>query len=237
MEIETFAPFIKSIEQLEFPSQEYFKEVTNKTQVCLHHTASGKGVKGDYNQFLKPGHIATPIIVGHDKVYQLFSSKYWGYHLGVDEDTFYSKGLKYQRLDKLAIGLEIDNWGPLRVIDDEYRAWPNKFGTGSKRDKAGKRIKVVIDPNEVVTYAHEFRGYEHYQKYTKFQIDSTATLLRYWNQVYGIPLNYSDDIWDVSSRALKGDPGVYTHVSYRSDKSDCHPQPELIEMLTGLTGC
>jgi len=40
-------------------------------------------------------------------------------------------------------------------------------------------------------------------------------------------------MWDVSQRALSGEPGIWTHVSYRQKpgKTDCHPQPELIEML------
>ena len=53
----------------------------------------------------------------------------------------------------------------------------------------------------------------------------------FWNDRYNIPLEYNQDMWDVSINALKGAPGIWTHVSYRSDKSDCHPQPELIEML------
>jgi hypothetical protein len=35
-------------------------------------------------------------------------------------------------------------------------------------------------------------------------------------------------------KALSGTPGVWTHVSYRADKSDCHPQIELINALKEL---
>jgi hypothetical protein len=41
-------------------------------------------------------------------------------------------------------------------------------------------------------------------------------------------------MWDLSNDALAGKKGVYTHVSFRTDKSDMHPQPELIEMLKNL---
>ena len=57
----------------------------------------------------------------------------------------------------------------------------------------------------------------------------------FWKGVYNIPLGYrGDKIWDVSEEALKGEVGVWTHVSDRPDKSDCHPQPELLEMLKSL---
>lgn len=67
-----------------------------------------------------------------------------------------------------------------------------------------------------------------------------------------IPLPYNEDIWDVdyetdrittsspdgapniSKNAMNGVKGVWTHTSYRADKSDCHPQKQLIEMLRGL---
>lgn len=234
MKTPDYDKLLNSIKSLDFPASEYVREVTEKTQVCLHHTASGKGVNGDYRQFLKPGRIATPIIVGHDSIYQLFGSIYWGYHLGVPESLFAKHNLKYQRLDKISIGVEIDNWGPLKLINNEFRAWPNKFGTGDKLDKKGNKLKVVVPSSEVVEYSKEFRGYKYYQRYTDYQIDTTATLLSYWNDRYAIPLTYNECMWDVSKKALSGEPGIYTHVSYRPDKSDCHPQAELIEMLKSL---
>ena len=38
----------------------------------------------------------------------------------------------------------------------------------------------------------------------------------------------------LNSAALTGKPGLWTHVNFRGDKSDCHPQPQLIEMLISL---
>jgi hypothetical protein len=58
--------------------------------------------------------------------------------------------------------------------------------------------------------------------------------LAYWNEKFGIPLDYNADMWDVTNNALDGKPGIWTHNSYRTDKSDCHPQPELIKMLQTL---
>ncbi len=232
-----FNEHLNSIVSVDFPQSDYFPEVTNKTQVCLHHTASGKGVKGDLSQFLKPGKIATPIIVGHSEVYRLHSTRHWGYHLGIKKAVFKKYAIPYQNLNKTCIGLEIDNWGPLKLIDGEYRAWVNDFGEGDRKDRNGDSIKVVVDQANVITYDEAFRGYQHYERYTEFQIESVSWLLKYWADYHDIPLHYNSDMWDVSENALKGSPGIYTHVSYRSDKSDCHPQPELIEMLNKLNEC
>ena len=74
----------------------------------------------------------------------------------------------------------------------------------------------------------------YYQKYTAAQIEKTRQVLVFFNEKYNIPLDYNEDIWDVTERALKGEPGIFTHNSVRIDKTDVHPQPELIKMLESL---
>jgi hypothetical protein len=41
-------------------------------------------------------------------------------------------------------------------------------------------------------------------------------------------------MFDVSKEALSGESGIWSHTSFRSDKSDIHPQGELIKMLKSL---
>ena len=221
------------IVDLAFPATKYFADVVVKNQIVLHHTASGKGVDGDVNMFMKPGRIATHFIIGSDTIYQLFEEQYWAYHLGIKQSVFKNLKLPILNLNKTSIGIEIDNWGKLMEINGEFRAWPNDYGRGSQMRK-GKPIKVVLDTNEVVEYAKPFRGSQYYQKYTDFQLKATSNLIKQLASKHSIPLNYNEDMWDVSLNALKNKPGIYTHVSYRSDKSDCHPQPELINMLKRL---
>jgi hypothetical protein len=55
-----------------------------------------------------------------------------------------------------------------------------------------------------------------------------------WNQRYGIPLKYNEDIWTVTQRALRGEAGVFTHNSVRADKIDIYPHPKIIQMLKSL---
>jgi hypothetical protein len=57
-------------------------------------------------------------------------------------------------------------------------------------------------------------------------------LIQYLCEFYKIPNDYKSEMWDISrSSALSGSPGTFTHFSYRKDKSDCHPQEELQEIL------
>ena len=52
-----------------------------------------------------------------------------------------------------------------------------------------------------------------------------------------IPETHYDRSWfDIKSEALGGAPGIWTHVNYRRDKSDCIPQPEFINMLNEVSG-
>ena len=54
--------------------------------------------------------------------------------------------------------------------------------------------------------------------------------------VFNKSLNLTNlEEWNISSNALSGKNGIYTHVSYREDKSDMHPQAELIAMLQSLS--
>lgn len=213
---------LSRIKPIDFPKNKYFKDLHKKLQVTIHHTVSPQdSIKGDVATWLNSKYrIATAIIIAGDGTpYQLFSSKYWAYHLGIKRRVFNARKIPYQRLDKISIGVEIDAAGGL-----------TKKGDGKWYDYYGHHIST----NEVIEYPDGFRGYYGFQKYTSDQIETLKDLLIFWNNRYDIPLKYNEDMWDVSDNALKGEAGIWSHVSYRSDKSDCHPQPELIEMLRSL---
>lgn len=192
----------------------YYKTEFDKKQIVLHHTVSGPGIRGDLATWMKyESNIATCIIIDRDgDMHQLFSSRYWGYHLGA--------GKPY--LDKTSIAIELDNWGQLEERDGKlYTVYDS----------------VVDVP--VVHYPQGFRGEQLFEAYPIAQLRAVGELLLLWNKTYGIPLDYHEDMWDVSQKALRGDPGVWTHVSYRPwpssrNKWDCHPDPNLISMLRTL---
>jgi N-acetyl-anhydromuramyl-L-alanine amidase AmpD len=222
--------FLKKIKQVPLKDSEYIKEVTKKTQIVLHHTAgnsSGVSTIQAWNSD-KRGRIATCVTISgkgqsrnsfDGEICQAFSSKHWAYHLGIKPEVFKSRGIKYKNLDELSIGIEVCNWGPLDKVG-------NKFFNYVDREVPADQVCELETP---------YKGHKYYHAYTDAQIESIKNLLLYWRDTYGIDLTYSEeDMWSVSNKALKGENGLYTHNSYRKDKTDVSPQPKLIEMLKSL---
>jgi hypothetical protein len=195
----------------------------------LHHTAgnsSGVGTIKNWNSDDR-GKIATCVTIsgkGQSKdtfdgeICQAFSSKRWAYHLGIKPDVFRSRKLPYKALDPISIGIEICNWGPLEKVGDKFYNYVDR----------------EVPADQVCELEKPYKGHKYYHAYTDAQIESVRQLLLYWNKIHGIDLTYNEDIWQVSDRALKGENGVFTHNSYRKDKTDVSPQPKLIAMLKAL---
>jgi len=196
---------------VQVPWLKYYKEIYSKKQIVLHHTVSGPGIDGDLETWKKfTDHIATCVIIGRDgKINQLFSSKYWGWHLGCGRKD----------LDSQSIAVELDSWGQLEERGGDFYT---VYGT-----------KVDVP---VTHYPQGFRGEQNFESYTYKQLKSLGELILLWNKTYNIPLKYNQDMWEVSPKALGGTPGVWTHVSYRPypQKFDCHPDPNLIALLKTL---
>lgn len=200
---------------------QYIRQEWSKKQIYLHHTVGGPDGKRDIDNWNRnKARIGTAVCISRDgTIVQAFSSRYWAYHLGLKESAFDSKGLPYVSLDKISIGIELCSYGPLKLEDGKFK---NVYGT-------------VVDDSEVIELDKPWRGWgTHWHKYTDEQIESTRKLLLFWGQRYNIPLEYNEDIWDVTMRALMAEPGVYTHCSVRYDKSDIYPDPRVIEMLKSL---
>lgn len=220
--------FIKDILQVEFPSTEYIKEETPKKQIYLHHTAGNSSGVSTFRQWVgdSRGRIATCVCIsgkgakeGDGRIVQGFSSKHWAYHLGAKKVIFDAYGVPYQNLDKISIGIEICAWGQLTKKDGKFYNYVNR----------------EVAKEDVCTLNEPYKRYAYFHKYTDEQIRSVENLLKYWNEIYDIPLDYrEEDMWDVSMDALKGVAGVYTHNSVRKDKIDIFPQPEMIQMLKSL---
>ena len=215
---------LKEIIQVDFPDDQYYKTQTSKKQIVLHHTVSGQGTKGDINWWLSTSsRIATHMIVDWEgKIYQCYSSKYWAHHLGV-------KASNNVALNKGSIGIEIDSWGGL--VRHNRQWYPAKWDKKLKKHVANTNVPPI---KNVQVYPDKWRGFYAFEKYTNEQLEAVQKLLIYWKSRYKIPLTYNPSMWDVNEDALAGKPGVWAHVSYRKDKSDCHPQPELIAMLKSL---
>jgi len=117
------------------------------------------------------------------------------------------------------------------LIRYQGKWYPAKWSENAKREIPDISKNAV---DSIVEYPNGYKGYFAFEKYTDEQIESLRKLLLYWGDIYNIPLDYNDDMWSINVKALSGQSGIWTHVSYRVDKSDCHPQPELIQMLKSL---
>ena len=218
------------IKQVPLDKDEYIQEEVKKHQIVLHHTAgnsSGVSTIGIWNTD-KRGRIATCVTISgkgqsrntyDGEICQAFSSRHWAYHLGIKPDVFRANGVKPQNLDKLSIGIEICNWGPLDKVGDKFFNYVDR----------------EVPKDQVCELETPYKGHKYYHAYTDAQIESVKQLLLYWKNVHNIDITYKEeDMWKVSKNALLGTPGVYTHNSYRRDKTDVSPQPKLIAMLKSL---
>lgn len=221
--------------KVDFPENQYYKSAFTKKQIFLHHTVSGEGTEGDLTHWIQTSsRIATCLIIDREGVvWQCFSSKYWAHHLGVKVKHFRTNKIKLvtqkrnngssycannEILNQHSIGVEFDSWGWLEKKGSKFFSY-----TG----------REVAEEN-VITYAKPYRGKKYYEKYTKEQLATAKVLLQYWNAFYDIPMDYNEDMFDVSIDALNGKEGIWSHTSVRADKSDIHPDPMLIEMLKSL---
>jgi N-acetyl-anhydromuramyl-L-alanine amidase AmpD len=209
--------FLKSIVQLNFPTDRYIQVEYPKNQIVLHHTVSN-GSALDVMNYWKtlPTKVGVCMIIERDgTINQLFSSKFYAGHLGLTAKHFEDQGLTYVDLNKTSIAIELISWGGLKVVNGKcFNAY---------------RQEVTNEP--VTMLEQEYRGYTAFHSYTPEQIESVKNLLLYWRERYNIPLNYHENMWDVNTDALTGVKGVWTHTSFRFDKSDMFPQNEMVEML------
>ena len=236
---------VSLVAPVDFPVDKYYPLEYPKTIIVLHHTVSGPGIRGDVEHWLSlTDRIATCIIVDDKGVAnQCFSSKYWAHHIGVKSTFLKDQGFtdwstRNVELNRSSIAIEIDNWGGLILGDGTTKQF------GLNEDKTPHMVNTVVGKYyaaygnavtcDVQYYSTAFRGYNYYQKYNEAQIKTVGELLLLWNIKYGIPLDYKDAMWDINHNALAGESGVWTHVNYRTDKSDIHPQENMIEMLKTL---
>ena len=208
------------IVQVRLKETQYYQEAFPKKQIVLHHTVSNGNARTVMQWWAKtPAKVGTAFIIDRDGViHQCFSSKHWAHHLGTKAKT-------NKQLNQESIGIELCSWGPLTRKENPMLKGNPKFFSSTGTE---------VPKEEVLQLEKSFRGHIYYQKYTPSQLKSLQILLNYLCETYKIPKTYNSDIWDYSRMAMKGIPGIYSHVSFRKDKSDCFPQMELIEILKQL---
>jgi len=213
-----------NLKQIDFPITQYLREEHPKKQIYLHHTAGRSNGENTFKWWASnPERVATCVCISglgavDGQIVQGFSSKYWAYHLGVKRSVFDAYGVPYTNLDKYSIGIEICNWGQLSFTGGKFYNY----------------VGGEVPEKEVIKLDVPYKRHIYFHNYTDAQIESVRELLVLWNQRYGIPLKYNEDIWTVTQRALRGEAGVFTHNSVRADKIDIYPHPKMIQMLKSL---
>lgn len=222
------------------PKEEYYSEVTPKNTIYLHHTAGGHRPDFSINSWDKDAlqdgrvlHVATSYVIGgksttdgstdyDGKIYRAFDDKFWAHHLGT---SYQNNGV----LNKQSIGIEICNYGPLKLGKD--RNLYNYVNKPVPRDQA-------------VELGSEFKGYKFYHKYTETQLKATKELILDIAKrhnidpraglVEAIKMQGIKKAFDIQVNAQIGRPGIWTHVNVLATKFDCFPQEDFIEMLLSL---
>jgi len=223
MEFNNLHPInIDNIHQIKFPEDQYYKEEQEKTQIVLHHTVSGPNINNIISSWTSDAQrIATSFIIDRFGVcHQLFSSKYWAHHIGIKREVFQTLGINDMMIDanlslnKHSIGIELINWGALTKVGNfMLSCYGNKIDT------------------DVTEYSNLYKGFRYFESYSAPQLNTLGSLLLYLNKKYNIPLAYNAEMFQPSLNAVRGVQGIWSHTSYRSDKSDVHPDTNLIKLL------
>lgn len=194
---------IKSYHLLD--KNQYYHTKQCKDRIVLHHTAGGSvhGSISWWNRY--KDHICTPYIIDRiGNIYELFDPSYWAFALGVNSID----------AEKRSIQIEICNRGWLKEINGELY-----YSVGSRNYKfKGDHIK----------YEYDYRGHKYYEKYTKGQIDSVLYLIDYLVDKFNLDIYNIKNFWLYDPTSSKS---LISHTTLRKDKSDIHPQPNLIGQL------
>ena len=212
-----------NIKTFDLPKDKYYDETTIKRQIVLHHTGTAPGVKSDINYYLRSNDKTSThyLIERNGDIINVIDPDKWCHHLKIKNLEFKEYELQNLNtlLNKSSISIDLDSWGELEKVNDN-------------RYKNNGGIPITILKDDVSYYEKGFKGSYYYQKYTNQQLESLKKLLIYLSNKYNIPLTYKgDEIFNKNKNALTGEEGVWTHVSYRTDVNNCHPDEKLVELL------
>jgi N-acetylmuramoyl-L-alanine amidase len=197
----------------------YYQEQTEKRKIIVHYTMGY--LKGEVAT-LTTQHVSVPFLIARNgKIYNLFASKYWSYHLGrgtVGGNTAMSKE---------CIGIELSNIGPLR-----------KIGNNLVTDYSDTDVYCTLDETQHYTkLATKYRGFEYYAKFTENQYASLIQLLRFLCGKYDLPktfLGVADRYKLLSESSFVGFKGIASHVNCRLDKTDIGPAFDWDKVINGV---
>jgi N-acetylmuramoyl-L-alanine amidase len=198
----------------------FYKDTPAKERVVVHFTAGY--LKGDMAALSKKdNHVSVPFVMARDgTIYQLFSSKYWSYHLGKGAAGGNSP------MSKSAVAIELSNVAYLREKN------------GMLVDPYGAPYCSLADTDAYVTLPQAYRGYTRFATFTDAQYKSLISLLRYITLTYKIPATFLPEPqrYDVYPNVASF-RGITTHVNYQPasyGKWDFGPAFDWTRVMAGL---
>ena len=226
----------------------FYDGPTAKKQIVVHHTAGRQVIANTIRSWSKrTDHVATHYITNNaGEKEQLFADEAWANHLGVKSSSFTRLGIPYQNLNKTSLAIEMQAWGYLskggytKKYDDGRKVWitkdPNKYFS-----YAGEEVPIerVAQPVDKYGNPSPYKSNSYYEKYSDANIQRVKEIMTGWMSKYNIPFIYNyDELFPnkktIIPNAFRGTPGVYTHNTFRTGKSDVFPQAELIAMFKSI---
>lgn len=218
---------------------QFFVGPTKKDSVFLHFTAGWENpynVVNDWNNDAR-GAIGTQFVIGGRNC-QTLVDKYDGEIVECMDYSNYAwhLGIGNTRLHRESIGIEICNFGPLKLVGGEYLSWANK--------------RVV--ESEIVKLSKDFRGYRYFHKLTNDQLHSLNFLLAKISKDQGIDVTkgLKERLKKMDKfKAFDFDPnirdgkekGLFCHTNVSGpnkwggyDKTDWYPDSDLCDLILSL---
>ena len=222
--------FDQRIHRHYLPKDEYVKGPIQNEYIFLHHTAGSNNPYRTIDHWSrdKRGRVATEFVLGgishrngddefDGVMVQAFPEGGQAFHLGRTQSGW---------MNRHSVGLEICSMG---YLDQDLKTY------------VGSRCQ----PEQVIELKEPFRGYLNYHKYSDEQIKATEKWIRYvgerdeidirvglkkYIQAYGPTKGFGFQI----SACLGEVKGLLTHTNVRRGKSDCYPDPNLVDMILSL---
>lgn len=195
--------------------------------IVLHHSVSG-GSPFAIKRYFERKSFGTAFALGANGDFvQCFDDyNYWNWHLNMNATGRVVHPRYENYLAKTSVGVEICNYGALTKDSEGFKT---TYGNLVDIDK-------IIDYKEIYGSNYLFRGKQYYERYTDEQIKSLEIWIKDMIEINNLDLSNDlrpiDETWfEFYLEACKGEYALFTHTNVRRDKSDLHPQPEIIEML------
>ena len=234
-------PTISINRKYRLTDDQYFKEETNKTQICLHHTV-GAGFLSTISYWQSnPDRIATAYIVERDgMIYEVFDPLYWAHSLGLK----LPKNVLY---NQRCIGIELASEGALRSGNElNIKSNSTNFDTNylyafdidvPPFKNAKKLYHMYNDKNKYFDCVLPFRDYSFFDIYDEPQVVATISLVNHLCEQFSIPkqLIPNNDKLAFMPSVLDTFSGIITHVNVRNDKSDLGPSFDWTKLQNSFT--